>query len=437
MDDTEYDVIAVGGGFAGVAAAQRAAKRGLNVLLLDKHPFHQFQPLLYQVATSQIAVASVARPLRAIFRPQRRRVQVKIAEVTAIDPSAHTVTTSDGTVFRGGSLVVGIGAEANFFNTPGAQEHAYPLYSVADATALASRLLGLIDGATSGGAPQPFDVVVVGGGPTGVETAGAIAENFTYVIAHYISPSFAAACTVHLVDMVDQVLTPFSSASQKYAHERLVKAGVHVKLGSGVTEVTGEKVTLADGTVIQTPLVVWAGGLKGGSLLSEAGLPLGRGGRVDVAPDLSVPGFERVYALGDAANIPDGKGGALPQLGSVAQQSGAWAGDNIHAQLSGRDTKPFAYRDKGIMAMIGKGAAVAEIGHKRRGLRGSFAFLAWLAVHAMLLSGVWQRISAVISWGWDYFTHRRPHVVVYRPEEYAGGHAVASRPARGDDASSH
>lgn len=428
MDDKTYDVVVVGAGFAGVSAAQTAAKHGLDVLLLDKHPFHQFQPLLYQVATSQIAVSSVARPLRAIFRPQRRHVQVKIADVASIDPKAHTVTTSDGTLFRGDSLVVATGAEANFFNTPGAEEFAYPLYSVSDATALASRLLGLVDGATSGVRPQPFDVVVVGGGPTGVETAGAIAENFTYVIAHYVSDEFAAASTVHLVDMVDQVLTPFSTASQKYAHERLEKAGVHVKLGSGVTQITATDVTLADGTSIQTPLVVWAGGLKGGSLLAQAGLPLGRGGRVDVADDLSVPGFDHVYALGDAANIPDGNGAALPQLGSVAQQSGAWAGDNLHAELSGRKPRPFAYRDKGIMAMIGKGAAVAEIGRKRRGLRGAFAFLAWLAVHAMLLSGVWQRFSAVVSWGWDYFTHRRPHVVVYRPEEYAGGHAVA----RGD-----
>jgi len=434
MDEQSYDVVVVGGGFAGVAAAQTSARRGLSVLLLDKNPFHQFQPLLYQVATSQIAVASVARPLRAIFRPQRQRVQVKIADVAAVDAAAHTVTTSDGTRFSGKSLVVAIGAEANFFNTPGAEEHAYPLYSVSDATALASRLLGLIDGATSGTTPQPFDVVVVGGGPTGVETAGAIAENFAYVISHYVSPEFAAACTVHLVDMVKQVLTPFSPASQKYAHERLTKAGVRVKLGSGVTEITATTVTLADGTTIDTPLVVWAGGLKGGALLAASGLPLGRGGRVDVNPDLSVPGFDRVYALGDAANVPDGKGGSLPQLGSVAQQSGAWAGKNLHAQLSGGKPTPFAYRDKGIMAMIGKGAAVAEIGRKRRELRGSFAFLAWLAVHAMLLSGAWQRISAVVSWGWDYFTHRRPHVVVYRPEEYAGGHSVASSPDHGDDA---
>jgi NADH dehydrogenase len=426
MDDQIHDVIVVGGGFAGVAAAEKAARLGLRVLLIDKNPFHQFQPLLYQVATSQISVAAVARPLRSIFR-RRRRVQLRIAEVTAIDPAERSVTTSDGATFRGRSLVIAIGAEPNFFNTPGAQEHAFPLYSVADATALASRLLGLIDGATSRAPARPFDVVVVGGGPTGVETAGAIAENLAYVIPRYVSPAFASACTVHLVDMVDSVLTPFSEASQRYAQRRLAKVGVDIKLGSGVTEVTSEGVTLADGTRIETPAVVWAGGLKGSTLLGKSGLPLGRGGRVDVASDLTVPGFERVYALGDAANIADRDGQPLPQLGSVALQAGAWAGRNVHAQLSGQPTTPFEYRDKGVMAMIGRGAAVAELGRKRWGVRGPLAFIAWLAVHVMLLSGIPQRVSAAVSWAWDYFTRRRPQVVVYRPEVYERGHRTAAR----------
>jgi len=429
-DDKLYDVVVVGAGFAGVAAAGTAARLGLDVLVIDKNPFHQFQPLLYQVATSQISVAAVARPLRSIFRRQRR-VQLRIAEVTAIDPAGHSATTAEGETFHGRSLIVAIGAEPNFFNTPGAQEHAFPLYSVADATALASRLLGLVDGGTSRAPVRPFDVVVVGGGPTGVETAGAIAENLAYVIPRYVSPAFAAGCTVHLVDMVDSVLTPFSEASQQYARRRLAKIGVDIKLGSGVTEVTAQGVTLADGTNIDTPVVVWAGGLKGSALLGLSGLPLGRGGRVDVAPDLTVPGFERVYALGDAANIADPDGRPLPQLGSVALQSGAWAGRNVHAQLSGRPTTPFVYRDKGIMAMIGKGAAVAELGRSRRGLRGPLAFIAWLAVHVMLLSGIPQRISAAVSWAWDYFTRRRPQVVVYRPEEYERGHSAAARPSAG------
>jgi NADH dehydrogenase len=430
MDEHTYDVVVVGGGFAGVAAARTSAQRGLHVLLIDSNPFHQFQPLLYQVATSQLSVAAVARPLRSIFR-RRPRVQLRIARVTAIDLADHAVTTSDGAIFRGRSLVVAVGAEPNFFDTPGAKQHAYPLYSVADATALASRLLGLIDGATSGETAQPFDIVVVGGGPTGVETAGAIAENLDYVVSRYVSPDFAASCTVHLVDMVDQVLTAFSVPSQQYAQRRLKKVGVKLKLGSGVTAVTEHGVSLADGTTIDTPVVVWAGGLKGSALLAESGLPVGRGGRVDVAPDLSVPGFERVYALGDAANIPGPDGTPLPQLGSVAQQAGAWAGRNVHAELSGAQPTPFAYRDKGIMAMIGRGAAVAELGRRRRGLRGPLAFAAWLVVHVMLLPGIPQRVSAIASWAWDYFTHRRPHVVVYRPEEYARGHLATARSADG------
>jgi NADH dehydrogenase len=421
-----HDVVVVGAGFAGIAAATRLARDGVRVLLIDKHPYHQFQPLLYQVATAQISVADVARPLRGIFH-RHRRVQLKIDEVTKIDAAEHTVTTADGSTFRGGILVLAMGAEPNFFNTPGAEEHAYPLYSVDDATALASRMLGMLDGAADVQGPDPFSVVVVGAGPTGVETAGALAENFDYVVSKYFSPQFADACTVYLVDMVKTVLGPFSTDSQHYAHRRLGKIGVRVKLGSGVTEVTETGVTLADGTTIESPAVIWAGGLKASSVLGTSGLPQGKGGRIDVNSDLTVPGVEGVYVLGDAANLTDASGNRMPQLASVAQQAGSWAARNILADLRGGSRTPFHYRDKGIMAMVGRGAAVAEIGPKRVGMRGPLAFLAWLGVHVVLLSGMRQRIGAVVSWCWDYLTHIRPQVVVYQPDEYAHGRDTTAK----------
>ena len=389
----------VGAGFAGIAAATQLAQDGVDVLLIDKNNYHQFQPLLYQVATAQISVSDVARPLRGIFRKQKH-VRVKTAEVASVDPGSRTVTTVDGSTYQGKILVLASGAEANFFDTPGAKEHTYPLYSVDDAAKLASRMLGALDSADSvphqvgdGG----LNVVIVGGGPTGVETAGAIAESVKYVVSEYFSPEFAECCKVYLVDMVPTVLAPFSEKSQKYAKKQLAKMGVQLKLGVGVSKVSKNGVTLADGTTIPSRVVIWAGGLKAGKMLATSGLPQGKGGRIDVATDLTAPGFPGVYVLGDAANITDIKGRHLPQLGSVAQQSGKWVARNIKADLAGTPREPFRYLDKGIMAMVGRGAAVAEIGAKRRQLQGPLAFASWLGVHAVLLSGIRERMGAFFS----------------------------------------
>ena len=433
-EQTTHEVVIVGAGFAGVNLAKKLAREDVQVLLIDKNNYHQFQPLLYQVATAQIAVSDVARPLRGIFR-KNKCVKVKTAEVESVDAANRTVTTADGSTYRGKILVLAAGAEANFFDTPGAKEHAYPLYSVDDAAKLASRMLGALDSADS--APHMvgeggLNVVVVGGGPTGVETAGAIAESVKYVVSEYFSPEFADACTVYLVDMVPNVLTPFTEKSQTYAQRTLREIGVEVQLGTGVAEVSKDGVTLADGTTIASRVVVWAGGLKAGRMLATSGLPQGKGGRIDVGPDLTAPGFDGVYVLGDAANITDAKGRHLPQLGSVAQQSGKWAARNIKADLAGEPRQPFSYLDKGIMAMVGRGAAVAEIGvHRRPRLHGPLAFIAWLGVHAVLLPGLRERIGATFSWVWDFVTHSRPQIVVYRPDAYAIGwdHTLVNRQA--------
>jgi NADH dehydrogenase len=259
-------------------------------------------------------------------------------------------------------------------------------------------------------------VVVVGGGPTGVETAGALAENVKFVVPKYFSPELAARCRVHLVDMIPTVLNAFSAKSQDYARQRLTKIGVQLHLGVGVTEVSADGVTLADGTVIPGRIVVWAGGLKAGEIIAGSGLTQGRGGRIDVRPDLTAPDVEGVYVLGDAANMTDSTGAKLPQLGSVAQQAGKWAAVNIHADLTGGTRRPFEYFDKGYMAMIGRGAAVAEIGRKRIQVQGPLAFVSWLLVHLALLSGFQQKVRALFSWLNGYITHSPAQVVVGRPE---------------------
>jgi len=416
MSDTT--ALVVGGGFAGVTCAQELAKHDVNVILLDRNNYHQFQPMLYQVATAQIAAYDIARPLRGIFR-HHKTVEVRRTAAASIDPVARSVTTASGSVLSGDYLVVASGAQANFFNTTGAAEHSLPLYSVIDAERLRTRILDVLDATVE--RPElieqgSLNFVIVGGGPTGVETAGALAEVLRDVVPERYR-SLADPAEVHLVDHGDVLLAPFSDKAHSYAAERLERDGVTLHLGVGVKEVLQDRVTLSDGNTIMTRTVVWGGGEKPADVVATAGLPEGHGGRIDVQRDLTVAGHPQVYVLGDAANIPDADGRVLPQLGSVAQQSGAWAAKNILDEIDGKQRSDFRYKDKGIMAMIGRNAAIAEMGPHRHEVEGPVAFAAWLGVHAMLLSGTRNKVDAFIAWGWDYFSKDRAAAIVDRPDD--------------------
>jgi len=412
-------VIVVGGGFAGVGCVKRLAREdGVRVTLIDRHNYHQFQPLLYQVATSQLASTDIAFSLRKLFR-EHDDVDVKLGEVAELDPATHTVTLADGDRFTGDALVLAAGSQPNFFRTPGAEEHALPLYSLDDATRLRSRILEVFEAADRD--PSRIDqgaltFVVVGGGPTGVELAGALADLIAETMSVEYHDLAVTAAQIHLVDLGHTLLGPFSDRAHDYAAKVLGRKGVRLHLGVAVTEIGAGHVSLADGSALRTRCVVWGGGIKAPPVAATSGLPQGRGGRIDVLPDLTIPGADGVYVVGDIANIPSPDGHSYPQLGSVALQSGVWAAENILADGAGKPRRTFHYHDKGIMAMIGRGAAIAEVGPHRHELHGAIAFSAWLGVHASLMTGVRNRVDAFIAWGWDYFTKSRGPQVLDRAD---------------------
>ena len=382
--------------------------------LIDRNNYHQFQPLLYQVATSLLAPSDIAHSLRDVFADQEN-VDVKLAEISEVDTATKTVRASDGGEWTGDALVLAAGSQPNFFNTPGASENAFPLYSLDNATRLRSRILGLfeqVDRDPSLIERGALNFVVVGGGPTGVEVAGALADMVAVTVpAEYHGIDFSAA-RIYLLDYGDALLKPFSDKAHGYVAKVLTDRKVELRLGTGVKEVGPGHALLSDGAVIATRCVIWGGGITAAQIAADGGLPRGKGGRVDVGPDLTLAGSPGVYVVGDIANIPGPDAVTLPQLGSVALQSGNAAADNILAEFEGKPRTAFAYRDKGIMAMIGRGAAIAEVGKNHHEVHGQLAHMAWLGVHASLMTGTRDKIEAIIDWSWDRLSKTGgPHVL--------------------------
>ena len=417
-------VVIVGGGFAGLHCARKvAANPDIRVTLIDRHNYQQFQPLFYQVATSLLSASNIAFNLRSTLI-KHPNVDVKLAEVVSVDLNSRTVHTAQGGQHQGDFLVLAAGSEANFFNTPGA-EHTYPLYSLHNAESLRSRILAMLESADADNSlieKGALNFVIVGAGPTGAEMSGAFADVLqSWKERKAVHKVFwdlpLDRAQVFLVDAGHAVLSAFSPKAQEYATRTLTQRGVQIRLQTKVTEVGPAHVSLSDGTRIPTHTVIWAGGLKASSISEKLGLKPGRGGRIDVGDDLTVPGVSGVYALGDFANIRGKDGRPLPQLGSVAEQSGKWCAKNILRDVAGKPREPFRYLDKGIMAMIGRDAAVAEVGEHRHEVEGAIAFAAWLGVHAALLMSTMAKIEAFMEWAWWYFGGARDDVVLDRSEE--------------------
>jgi NADH:ubiquinone reductase (H+-translocating) len=407
-------VVIVGAGFGGLAVARGLDKLPVEVTLVDRENFTTFQPLLYQVATSGLNAADVAHPIRGLFHHQRN-LHVQRGDVVGVDWDAGVVHLADERDLPFDHLVLAVGAVATWFGVPGAEQHATPLYTLEDAVRVRNHVLERFESADA--EPDLIDAgelnfVIVGGGPTGVETAGALAELFSVVFKRDYPALGVGRARVVLVETRDALLGPFHASSRRAALDTLRARQVEVRLDETIAEVTADHVRFASGEVLPTRTVIWAAGVTANPLPAVLGLPTTRGGRVAVAPDLRVEGHDDVWALGDVAAALAHRGdGVLPQLAPVAMQSGAHVARQIGRVLEGKPTQRFRFRDKGMMATIGRRSAVAELPGRIR-LRGTLAWFAWLGLHLLYLAGLRNRLSVLLNWAWAYLTwDRGPRII--------------------------
>jgi NADH:ubiquinone reductase (H+-translocating) len=412
-------VVILGGGFAGIGAAQKLKEADGDVVLVDKHDYHTFQPLLYQLATGLLETSAVGHSLRDLVRDLDNAVIHK-ETVTAVDLGARQVRFKELEPLTYDYLVLGLGAEVNFFGTEGAAEHAFPMYTLPDAVRLKEHVLGKWEAADKKPALVDdgiLNVVVVGGGPTGVETAGALAELYRAEFARDYPNLPQDGARIILVEAGPEVFTMFKPDIRAYTEKALQKRTVELITGDAVDSVSRTRIRLKSGTTLNAHTLVWGAGLQGNELVRSLGLDLQRGNRIGVGPELSLADRPEVYAVGDIAAITDAKTSqVLPQLGSVALQSGEHAGETIARRIAGKKTRPFRYRDKGTMATIGRGAAVVQMLGGRT-MKGRTAQVAWGTVHLALLPTNEDRAKAVVNWAGAALTHERAGRITVRADE--------------------
>lgn len=405
----------LGAGFAGLAVARGLRDAPVDVTVVDANNFHTFQPLLYQVATAGLDADDVSFPVRGIVRGRRGRrsnASVRMGRVIAVDLTRRRVALDDGGDVDYEYLVLATGAVSNDFGVPGVAEHAFPLKHLDDALALRAHVLDRFERAVAGPVVPDgaLDVVVCGGGPTGVEMAGGLAELYAKVLAKDFPELPVGRARITLVEMADRLLGPFHPQSSLRALRQLRRQGVEVRFGVGVARADEAGVELSDGTLIPARTIVWATGVAAEPVAAMTGTPTGRGGRLVVEDDLSLPGHPEVFAVGDLALATDVGGSPLPQVAQPAIQGGHHVAAQIRRRLAGQATRPFRYRDKGQMATIGRHAAVAELviaGRPGGRYGGPIGWLMWLGLHIVYLMGFRNRINVLVNWGWNYVTFDR------------------------------
>jgi NADH dehydrogenase len=411
--------VILGGGFAGLGAARKLKHADVDVVLVDQHDYHTFQPLLYQVATDLLEAEAVGHPLRDLLHDQPN-VTFHQTTVTSVDLDEREVHLSEMDPLTYDYLVIALGAQVNFFGTDGARENALPMYTLADALRVRQHVLRKWEAADKDRTlldDGALNVVVVGGGPTGVESAGALAELYRHVFSEDYPDLPQAQARIILVEAAPQLFTMFKPNLRAYAKTMLGKLGVEVLTGDPVASVAPARVSLKSGEVLQAHTLVWAAGLEARPIVHALGLELQKDNRIAVGPDLTLAQHPETYILGDIAWMTDTHTNqVLPQLGSVALQSGKWTGGNIARQVAGKETKPFKYHDKGTMATIGRGAAVVQF-DRGQTMQGKIAYLAWGAVHLALLSTGEDRAKAIVDWAWSGFGHERATRIILDTDE--------------------
>lgn len=409
-------VVIIGAGFAGIEVARGLSSGQVNVTLIDRENYHLFQPLLYQVATAALSPADIAEPIRRMLRGHSN-VEIVLGTVTEISTADHRVTLADGTILSYDFLVVAAGAEHAYFGHDEWRTFAPSLKTLDDARRVRSRLLRSFEQAEMSDdlaeRKRLMTFVVVGGGPSGVELAGSIAELARHALAkdfHRIDPKSA---TIILLEAGPRILSAFPQALSRYAVRKLTDLGVTIRENCAVQNITKDCVE-AGGAKIPAGFAVWAAGVKASSIGKLLGTPTDKSGRVEVDRDLSVPGLANVYALGDVALVRDRAGKALPGLAQVAKQQGQYLGTALTKAIRcGTSAAPFLFKDRGNVAIIGRHAAVADFGWTR--LTGTLAWLLWALIHIYLLAGLQHRMLVAVQWLWRYLTYDRGARLIVEP----------------------
>ncbi|MBP6668597.1 MAG: NAD(P)/FAD-dependent oxidoreductase [Gemmatimonadales bacterium] len=421
----EPHVVIVGGGFAGLYTARGLADAPVRITVVDRENHHLFQPMLYQVATAALASSNIASPIRSILSRQPN-AEVLMGEVASVQPDARTITLVDGSTLNYDYLILATGARHSYFGHDEWEMLAPGLKSLEDAEEIRRRILLSFERAERESDPVKrhahLTFVVIGGGPTGVEVAGALAEIRRHALRRDFRHIDPREATVMLIEGGPRILSSYPAELAERAKYELRRLGVEVREQTMVTEIR-QGLIQASGWTIPTQTVVWAAGNVASPIMHSLGTPLDRAGRAIVEPDCSVPGHPELFVLGDAAAVSDGKGGTLPGICPVAIQMGQYTARTIAGDLAGRPRRPFSYWDKGQLAVIGRGHAVADIWKLHFG--GFLAWLIWAFVHIFFLIGFRNRVLVMLQWGWSYFTYERGARLITwpwsgRPGEPAG-----------------